>query len=42
MQALAWINHDTWDKGDFTMHENEAEVYMATPELDDRSFSAHR
>ena len=33
---MAWINPDTTDKGDFTMHENDPKVYKVTPETSDR------
>ena len=36
LQVLAWLNSDTWNKGDFIKHENETEVYKATPEANDR------
>ena len=38
LKVLAWINSDTWNKGDFIVHDNEndTEVYKATPEISDR------
>ena len=38
LKVLAWINSDTWNKGDFIVHdtENDTEVYKATPGVSDR------